>query len=227
MEKSIIVEGKTSNEAIQKGLKELGCKLEDVDVKVLENEDKKVFFSILDPRVVRVQLKIKEKAEGARTRTFEYKEVSKEDVETCKDAVTNFLDKFCELYGDITYKIKVKDSSIYIEMFGASAPKLIGYRGENINALQTLISAISNNNTNNKVRVILDICDYKVKRNATLNELALKLEKTVTKTGKKIVLEPMSAYERKVLHLALQESKTVKTYSIGEEPRRKLVVEKK
>ena len=60
MARSIVSEGKTSNEAIEKGLMELGCKLEDVNVKVLEDGERKAFFSILDPRVVKVELTVKE-----------------------------------------------------------------------------------------------------------------------------------------------------------------------
>ena len=64
MSKSIICEGRTSSEAIEKGLKELGCKLDDVNVKILENQDKKIFFSILDPRVVKVELTLKSKEDN-------------------------------------------------------------------------------------------------------------------------------------------------------------------
>ena len=61
--KSIISEGKTSNEAIEKGLKELGCTKQDVEIKILENEDKRSFYSILAPRIVKVELTLKEKIE--------------------------------------------------------------------------------------------------------------------------------------------------------------------
>ena len=69
-----------------------------------------------------------------------------------------------------------------------------------------------------------NIGNYKEKREKTLENLALKLAKSVEKTGKPIKLEPMQAYERKIIHSALQESKTVKTESIGEEPRRRIVI---
>ena len=76
-------------------------------------------------------------------------------------------------------------------------------------------------------KVILDIENYKSARKKTLEELSEKIEKTVTKTGKTITLEPMTAYERKIIHTKLQESKTVKTYSIGENDRRRVVIAKK
>ena len=79
-------------------------------------------------------------------------------------------------------------------------------------------------NSEEKIRILLDIGNYKEKREKTLENLALKLAKSVEKTGKPIKLEPMQAYERKIIHSALQESKTVKTESIGEEPRRRIVI---
>ena len=79
-------------------------------------------------------------------------------------------------------------------------------------------------NSEEKIRILLDIGNYKEKREKTLENLALKLAKSVEKTGKPIKLEPMQAYERKIIHSALQESKTVKTESIGEEPRRRVVI---
>ena len=96
--------------------------------------------------------------------------------------------------------------------------------------LETVIPTIyrySNQDTDLRVRVSVDIQGYRTKREKTLKELAEKLEKTVKRTGKKIILEPMPAYERKILHTSLQNSKVVTTYSIGEEPHRKLVIEKK
>ena len=112
-------------------------------------------------------------------------------------------------------------------MTGKGAAKLIGYRGEALNALQTILTAIINKENESDVKVILDIENYKSARKKTLEELSEKIEKTVTKTGKTITLEPMTAYERKIIHTKLQESKTVKTYSIGENDRRRVVIAKK
>lgn len=229
MAKSIISEGKTSNEAIEKGLKELNCKLEDVNVKVLEDGQRKAFFSILDPRVVKVELTVKEDAsKRVNVQVNEERKVAtEEDVKKCNDNINAFLNDFVKAYGEIEFKIEEKDSDLFVVISGEQASKLIGYRGETINSIQNILSAIGNKNTEQRVRVSVDICDYREKREKLLQELARKLEKTVIRTGKKIVLEPMSAYERKVLHSALQESSKVTTYSIGEEPHRRVVIDKK
>ena len=232
MAKSIVVEGKTSTEAIEKGLKELGLTKDCVDVKILEEEGKKTFFSILTPRVVKVELTVKEdavakKAEIREPVKKERKEPSQNDVDKCKESISKFLDSFCKAYGDITYDIEQNDKDLKVIINDEENTKLIGYRGEVINSIQNLVSTIGNKDTNLRVRVSVDIQGYRSKREKTLKELAEKLEKTVKRTGKKITLEPMPAYERKILHTSLQNSKVVTTYSIGEEPHRKLVIEKK
>ena len=200
MAKSIISEGKTSKEAIDKGLRELKLRLEDVNVKVLQDEDKKAFFSILNPRVVKVELTVKEDREKKiNSINVEHKSVSIEDVKICEDNIRVFLNDFVKYYGNIEFNIEVKDSDLCIVISGEQASKLIGYRGDTINALQNILSAIGNKNTNSRVRINLDICDYRMKREKSLNELAKKIEKTVIRTGKKVTLEPMTAYERKIV----------------------------
>ncbi len=227
--KSIISEGKTSNEAIENGLKELGVSRSDVDVKVLENEEKRSFYSILSPRIVKVELTVKEGRENSieRPKTIikEEKELSEENYNLAKEDLAKFLESFSSTFGELSYEINKNNNLVEVSITGKDSGKLIGYRGDIINSLQTVISAIANKRTSDRVRISLDICDYKSKRENTLKELARKLEKTVLRTKKKVVLEPMTAYERKILHTELQNSTGVTTYSIGEEPHRKLVVD--
>ena len=227
MGKTIIVEGKTSTEAIEKGLKELKCRRDDVDIKILENEDKRSFFSILEPRVVKVELTVKDVKENHEFHEKMYKEPSDEDVEKCKNNIETFLKEFTAILENLEYKITVNNKDINVELLGEKSSDLIGYRGDTINAMQTILSSIGNKNNQVRVRVLLDIANYKEKREETLKELARKLEKTVKRNGKKIILEPMNSYERKIIHTELQNSEYVTTYSIGEEPRRKVVIEKK
>ena len=117
-----------------------------------------------------------------------------------------------------------KDYGLDVVILGENSSILIGYRGDTLYDFQNILSAISNRNISSKVRVILDIENYKEKRVKTLENLAIKLAKTVERTRKPVTLEPMQAYERKIIHSALQDSKTVKTESIGEEPRRRVVI---
>lgn len=224
MQKSIISEGKTSTEAIEKGLKELGLKKDDVDVKILE-EDKKAFYDILAPRVVKVELTVKDEHKESRPR--EKKEPTHEEVKNCKEKIENFLNDFCKIYSNIEYTLDVKDNEIFININGKDCASLIGYRGNTINAIQTLLSAIGNKDNKEHVRIIVDIENYRDKRADSLKVLAKNMEKKVERTGKKVTLEPMCAYERKVIHTELQNSDKVTTYSIGVEPHRKIVIDLK
>ena len=232
MEEKHIFEGKTSTEAIEKGLKELKLRKEDVEINILKDE-KRSFFSILDPRVVKVEIIKKAKVEIKETKEVrvkkEKKAMTSEVIEMATNNVTEFLNVFLKqmLGENLEFKVSNDEYYIIVEILGENTNSLIGYRGETLNALQTLLSSIANKDIEEKVRVILDISGYKDKRKKVLEELADKISKTVVKTGKKVTLEPMPAYERKIIHSRLQNNKKVTTESVGEEPHRKIVVELK
>lgn len=225
MPKTIISEGKTTTEAIEKGLKELNVSKDKVDIKVLENEEKRSFFSILAPRVVKVELKIKEDYKTAEKKEKVYAEISKDDIEKGKENLVKFLEDFIKKLPEGTkYNISEEKEGLKVEINSEKLGFLIGYRGETLYAMQTILSAIANRNIKNKIRVLLDIEGYKAKREKTLENLAEKVANTVIKTKKSVTLEPMKAYERKIIHSKLQENKKVTTKSIGEEPRRRIVI---
>ena len=232
MEEKHIYEGKTSTEAIEKGLKDLNLKREEVEINIIKDE-KRSFFSILDPRVVKVEIIKKEKTEKKEIKEEKIKKekraMSVSAVEKAKENISKFLEVFLKQISkeDLEYKISNDEYYIIIEIIGENTNSLIGYRGDTLNALQTLLSSIANKEIEEKVRVILDISGYKDKRKKVLEELADKISKTVIKTGKKVTLEPMPAYERKIIHSRLQNNKKVTTESVGEEPHRKIVVELK
>lgn len=226
MEKSIISEGKTTNEAIEKGLKILNVSKNKVDIKVLENEEKRSFFSILTPRVVKVQLTLKDIEEEHKIVKKEIN-LSQEEQDIAVKNVEEFLKEFLnklEKDEKIEYSIKADKSGVYVNINDKNLGYLIGYRGETLYALQNVLSAIAGKKIENKVRVFLDIESYRAKREKTLEELAEKISKTVIKTKKSITLEPMQAYERKIIHSKLQNNELVTTKSIGEEPRRRVVI---
>lgn len=228
MEKTYIFEGRTTNEAIEKGLKELKVSKSMVDIKVLELEEKRSFFSILTPRVVKVEMKLKDnnkKSEQGIKNSENRKKISY-NLEDVKKMVEDFLKEFIEKLPckNLEYSAKIVDDGILINIDGEEAGFLIGYRGEVMNSIQTVITNIINKNLKERVRIMLNIAGYREKRKKELENLALRLAATVIKTERKIVLEPMMAYERKIIHTKLQENDKIKTYSIGEEPNRKVVV---
>ena len=230
MAKSVIAEGKTTNEAIENGLKSLNTTRDKVEIKVLEQEDKRSFFSILAPRVIKVELTLKEDKETLKeTKMVKKVSIDEESIKNAEKNVKIFLEQFLnELkIENLKYKVTIEDSIIKVDINGDRINYLIGYRGEVLNSLQTLLNNIANRDLKEKCKVILDIENYRIKREKTLQELADKVSKTVIKNRKSITLEPMPAYERKIIHSRLQDNPKIITHSVGEEPNRKIVIELK
>lgn len=234
MGKTYVFEGKTTTEAIEKGLNELKVSKSRVDIKVLESEEKRSFFSILTPRVVKVEMtlkdekdvEIKDKKEVKDQHENKKKEVSEEGKQKAIEELKSFLDKFIATLNEtgINYTVEFKDGNVEVDINGDNTGYLIGYRGETLNSLQVILNNIASKNVDEKVKVLLNINGYREKREKDLEILASKIAGTVIKTKKSITLEPMSAYERKIIHTKLQSNDRVKTYSVGEEPHRKVVV---
>lgn len=227
MSKTIVVEGKTTNEAIEKGLKELGVSKDRVEIKVLEDA-KRSFFSILTPRVVKIEMTLKDFENKEKNFDKKIKKeihISQENQEKAKNNVKEFLEDFIKNLPEGTkYTIDNNEQGLNVTISNEKLGFLIGYRGETLYALQSILSAIASKKLEQKVRVILDIEGYKAKREKTLEDLAEKVAKTVIKTRKSVTLEPMQPYERKIIHSKLQENPRVETVSIGEEPNRKVVI---
>ena len=225
MEKTIIAEGKTTNEAIENGLKQLKVSKDRVEIKVLENEEKRSFFSILAPRVVKGELTLKEDVKSAKIQKKREIRLTKQEQEKAKENIEKFLKDFMRnLPEDTKYEINVEESGLKVSLTNDNLGYLIGYRGETLYALQNIMTAIGGKGIEQKVRVILDIEGYKAKREKTLEDLAQKVAKTVIRTKKPIKLEPMQAYERKIIHSKLQQNSRIETTSVGEEPHRRIIV---
>ncbi len=222
MAKTIILEGRTTSEAIEKGLKEIGLPKELCEIKVID-ENKKSFFDILAPKIVKVEIKEKE---AQKPEEFII-ETTEQELEVAEKDLRKFLDDFTgKLKNQANYEIQIKDKCIYIEITGENLGNLIGHRGDALYALETILKAIANKKSENAVIVRLDIEKYKEKREKTLKDLAIRKAKLVEKTGKTITLEPMKPYERKIIHSVLQSNPNVQTRSIGQEPKRKIVISK-
>ena len=225
MSKSIIVEGKTTTEAIEKGLKQLNATKSMVEIKTIDEEKKRSFYSILAPRIVKIEMTLKETAE----KTEKPIKRTKREINKNLDEIEKVAKKIKEFFisildKDYTCDVTIDNYCIYVKINGEDISHLIGYRGSTINALQTIASTIANKNTSSKIIVIVDVENYKEKREKTLEELAEKISERVIKTKKSVTLDPMSAYERKIIHMKLQDNDKVKTFSKGEEPHRRIVI---
>ncbi len=136
-----------------------------------------------------------------------------------------FLAKiFEEMDLDVTIDVKEKNGYLTFDLKGKNLGILIGRRGDTLDSLQFLLNLVINDKNGIKVKGIVDIENYRAKREETLIGLSHKLAAKARKTGQKVVLEPMNPQERRIIHMALQNDRRVSTYSEGEEPYRKVVI---
>ena len=137
-----------------------------------------------------------------------------------------FLAKiFDEMDMNVVIDVQEKGGYLVFDLQGENLGILIGRRGDTLDALQFLLNLVINEKNSAKVKGIIDIENYRAKREDTLIGLSHKLAAKARKTGQKVVLEPMNPQERRIIHMALQNDKRVTTYSEGEEPYRKVVIE--
>ena len=168
MPKSIIVEGKTTSEAISIGLKKLNVSKDKVNIKIIEEHEKRSFFSILSPRIVKVELTLKE--EEKNIKSFKEKETSikidENELNASKVRIDAFLNEFIKNFNDLEYKtnIDLENGFLKIDINGTDSKTLIGYRGEVLNSLQVILNSIANKDAKNKVRIVLNISNYREKR---------------------------------------------------------------
>ena len=196
-----IFEGKTAEEAVEAGLAAMGLAREDVEVEVLNPGKKKLFGFV--PAQVKLT-PVRKLTDGERA--------------------VEFLDGLFEhLEADITVTLAEESEKIVINLDGATKG-IIGRRGEVIDAVQVLAGAVANTGRKNYMRVVVDCGNYREEREETLKRLAEKLAAKAVRLGKRVRLEPMNPYERRIIHAALVDSTEVTTKSEGKEPVRYVVI---
>lgn len=197
--------GKTIDDAIDAAVAELGCSREDVTIEIITMPSKGIFGIGAKPALVRVSLE-----DSATAYAMEF---------------LNTIFKKFELDVDI-HPIEGEEF-ITLDLVGKDLGILIGRRGETLDALQYLTNLTVSRHFEDRSKFILDVEGYRAKREETLERLARKLAERVKESGKNISLEPMSPYERRIIHTVLQSDEQVRTFSEGEEPYRKVVIAKK
>jgi spoIIIJ-associated protein len=194
---------KTVQDAISLALEELHTDRDSVEVEVLE-EGSKGIFGILGNKQARVRVTLKE---------------------TSADIAKKFLlDVLSKMKVDVDIEVEEVEDSVMIQIHGKDSGIIIGRRGETLDSLQYLTSLVVNKSTDEYKRVTIDIENYRQKREETLVKLAERLAGKVIKYRKSVTLEPMNPYERRIIHSSLQNNKNIKTYSVGDEPNRKVVI---
>jgi len=196
--------GKNVEEAVKAALDELGCEIEDVSIEIVEEASKRLLgFMGNKPAVVKVSLREKPEIEA-------------------RKVVEDLLQQM-----KIDYqieKVEFDNNTTRINIVGKDMGLLIGRKGETLNALQFIAGLMINRKREQKIRIILDVEDYRRKREQSLESLAIRLSEKVKQTQKNVIMRPMSSQERRIVHTILQEDPQLVTYSMGDEPNRKVVI---
>jgi spoIIIJ-associated protein len=208
LKQEIIVSAKTVDAAVKEGAEKLGVKVEEVTYEVI-TEPKKGFFGFGE---VKAEVKV----------VYE-KSPEKLAIEFLKTLI-----KDMELNAEITVT-NGKGNEKNIAIKGSDAGVLIGHHGDTLDALQYLVNLVANkkedeNEDRNYTKISLDIENYREKRQETLETLARRMSEKVLKYKKSITLEPMSPYERRIIHSAVQNIQGVSTNSIGNDNNRRVVI---
>ncbi len=201
---SIEKTGKTVDEAVQAALLELGLELGDVEIEIVEEESKGL-------------LGIGRKE--ARVRVF----FSTED--DPKETIKFFLEDVLSQMGLAPDVFVSEEEGFYKADINCNDSGLIiGRRGEVLQSLQFLTSQVVSRAYDTHVRVLIDTENYRERHKAYLEDLAKKTAEKVVKTKRDFMLDPMSSYERRIIHTCLQNRDNISTYSVGDEPNRKIVI---
>lgn len=214
--------GKNYDEAVQDALSKVGLTKEEVIIEIVE-EPKKRIFSILEHKQVKV--KVIESENNAKNKDVERKEFPAEEVEIVKNRVIDYLKGiFEEMSLELAINVKYVDGILNFEITGNNAGIIIGYRGDTLDALQLLATNVGNKGRTEYIKIIIDVENYRKKRVKALEELANRKAAIVVSKNRSITLEPMTPYERRIIHTTLQNHPKVKTSSTGEEPYRKVTI---
>ncbi|MBH1942497.1 protein jag [Mobilitalea sibirica] len=195
---------KTIDEALTNAMLELGTTVDNLEYEVIEKETSGFLGMFSKPAKIRVKLKL-----------------------SVENSAKTFIKEVLGAMGVIANAEVIYDeanSNLEINVEGDEMGILIGKRGQTLDSLQYLVSLVVNKNSENYIKVKLDTENYRARRKETLENLAKNIAFKVKRTRKPVSLEPMNPYERRIIHSALQNDKYVETYSEGEEPYRKVVI---
>ncbi len=207
--RSVVKMSKTVDEAVNIALEELGVNKEDVHVEVLE-EPSKGLFGLLGTRDATVKVT-----------------VTNDPVERAENFLNQLL-VFMNIKGRAI--VEKKNNCLFVEIVDISSSDMgivIGKRGNTLDAIQYILSLVVNKNRDEYIKIIVDVKGYRDRREKTLIRLANRMADKAKYNNRPVKLEPMNPYERRIIHSALQNVEGITTYSEGEEPYRRVVIQAK
>lgn len=201
--RQVTASGQTVEDAVQSALKQLNTTEDQVNIDIIDAGKKGVFGLFGTKRAI-VKVSIMESP-----------------LQRAEIYLKQMVSAFSE---DVSVQAVTQGNTITFELSGEKIAMLIGKRGQTLNALQYLVQIVLNRGMKERYNVIIDAEGYRKRRKGTLEQLAHRLADKSVKINKSVTLEPMPSYERKIIHSALQETKTVETFSEGVEPNRYVVI---
>ncbi len=217
--KSVEFEGKTVEEAIQKACEQLQTPREALEIEILENGSSG--FLGLGAKKAQIRAAVKEKAIDARK---EAEHSSSEDTHAAQQAqkiLKDILDRL-EINGQI--EMKEEAERIYLNICGDGSGLLIGRKGQTLDALEYLLNKIVHKHQEGQKRIVVDTENYRARREESLVNLARRLGDKARKMGRPVTISPMNAHDRRIVHLALQDDRSLHTRSTGTGLFRKIVI---
>ena len=236
----IEITGKTVKEAVEKALLKLEKTKDEIEFVILE-EPSKGFLGIgAKPALIKVmpkniavaaesesvidEISMTDKNAESTEPEADAEQILQEHAEIGDKAnqfLQNVLDK---MQIEVTIEKMVTPEKIILHIHGKNLGILIGKHGQTLDSLQYLTNLVANRNAENRMYIMVDVENYRTRREETLIQLAQRLAMRVKNNHNKIILEPMNGYERKIIHMALQDIPYVRTESEGEDPYRHIVI---
>ena len=218
--KSVETEGKTTEEAIDKACEELAVSREDLEVEVLSGGSSG--FLGLGAKNARIRATVKE---GAVPRTPEARpSATLSDNQAAETAKKTLQDILRLLEVEATVELKEDSERILLNIQGDGSGLLIGRKGQTLDAMEYLINKIVHKDAEDKKRIVVDTENYRFRREDSLVKLAQRLGEKAKRLGRPVTISPMSAHDRRIVHLALEDDKALRTWSTGTGLYRKVII---
>ena len=198
---------KTVDEALTHAMLDLKTTEDNLEIEIIEEESSGFLGLFGKPAIIRVREKTLVDDIG-------------------KDFLERLLDKM-GVEAEVISTFDEKNNLVDMNIKGEDMGIVIGKRGTTLDAIQYLTSLVINKNSENYTKVKLDTENYRSRRKETLENLARNIASKVKRTRKSVTLEPMNPYERRIIHSALQSDKNIDTFSVGDDPYRKVVISNK
>jgi spoIIIJ-associated protein len=245
MERSVEMEARTLEEATTNALETLGASREDVEIKVLD--DGKTGFLGFGSRLAKIRVTVKkgetqkeeqqesqsmapndtmregktEEALGKESAGGTEEEKEKIDVDMARHLLTDLMEQM-KMEGII--ESKVREGRIHMNIIGKDSGILIGKNGQTLDAIQYLLNLMYSKKTRSRARIVVDVEDYRIRREKKLQAIALEARNKVKRSNKPFATSPLSSQDRRIIHITLQDDDFVKTVSRGEGNLKKVII---